>query len=150
MSEHGVQPFAEAYAGRRRMMDSRGHQFRTTKLQKSPVTDAMVCRPFEDANRVGVGYPPPKDLAGLVPVDQKDKRCAECFEKDVAVFIASGRTAAGDKVEDAALAEAGCAFAFKATPLNREIANELGRRTSVRRSCRCGTRAPSRCFPRSS
>ena len=57
--ERVIQPLAESYSGRRRMMYSRRHKFRAAKFEESPVTHAMACCPIEDANRIGIGYPIP-------------------------------------------------------------------------------------------
>src|SRR5208282_6025028 len=130
--KRAVQPLAESYSGRRRMMNRRRHQFGTAKLQQSPVTDTMACRPFEDADRIGIGYPLPQDFAGLVPVDQEDKRCTDGFEKCIAANVAVEWTTAGDQIESAVIGQASRAFAFKPAPLNREIAEQPGEELCAR------------------
>ena len=82
--ERAVQSLAESDPGRRRVMHGRGHKFAAAQLEEAPVTEAMARRPIEHAHRVALGHPCPQHLAGLVPVDQEDQRCADRFEKVIA------------------------------------------------------------------
>ncbi len=82
--KRAVQPLAESDAGRRRVMHGRGDQFAAAQREEAAVAEAMARRPIEHAHRIALGDPGLQDLAGLVPVDQEDQRCADRFEEGVA------------------------------------------------------------------
>ena len=127
-----IQPLAKSDPRRRRVTHRRCHQLRAAKLQEAAVADAMACRPFEDADRIGVGYPLPQHLAGLVPVDQEDQRCTDGFEKGVAALAAVERIAAGDQIESGVIGQGRRALALEPAPLHRDVAEQSGEELGAR------------------
>ena len=117
-----IQALAESDSCRRRVTNRRGDKFAAAKLEECSVADSMERCPGQDADRIGLRYPFPEDLARLVPVDQKDQRCADVLQKSVAAGAAVERKASNDKVKGAVVAEADRALSFKSAPLNGEIA----------------------------
>ena len=114
------------------MTDGRCQKLAAAQFEKAAVTDPMTRRPLEDGDRVALGDPRPEQLAGLVPVDQKDKGRAERLEKFVAILIARDRIAPSDEIEHAAFREPGHALALKTAPVDREGFEQFGEEPRAR------------------
>src|ERR1035437_5797229 len=121
-----VEPLAKTYPGRCRVMHCRGDKVASTEFKETSVTETIARRPIENTDRVGLGQPRAQNLAGLVPVDQEDKCCADRFEKGLAAFTLIDRIAASDEIEHLTVAEALRALAIKPAPLDRKIPAKAG------------------------
>ena len=108
------------------MTNGRSDEFAASELEEGSVAKSVPSRPIEDMDRIARRHPRPQDLAGLVPVDQEDHRCADRFEKDVAAVATVGRAAAGDQIKNPLIAEPFRALAIKAAPLNGKIPKQVG------------------------
>src|ERR1039458_701696 len=75
--KRAIQSLAKPYSGWRRVMHGRSNELAPTQFKESSVACSIASRPIEDPDRVALGHPRPQDLAGLVPVNQEDKRSEE-------------------------------------------------------------------------
>ena len=80
-SEHLAKLLAEADAGGRSLAHGRSNQLDAAELKKATVTDLMPRGPIQQNDGIAIADQPAQGLARLVPVDKKNQRCANRFEK---------------------------------------------------------------------
>ena len=126
--EHVAQLLAEADAGGRSLAHGRSNQLDAAELKKATVTDLMPRGPIQQNNGIAIADQPAQSLARLVPVDKKNQRRADRFEKRLKRLL-TGFVAAADEVEGFSLGEALGPFLAEPAPFHRKCVEQTDGKT---------------------